>query len=140
MNEFLQFLLSNWLLLLLLVMVVLLIFLEELQSKELSRGGMAPEELSHALNKGYEIIDLRDPKDFASGHIPNARQMDSERFAKLDFNQPKYNKWVVCCKSGIDSSGLIKSARENNKTSVSYLIGGIDAWKEAGFVLKKGNS
>lgn len=138
MNDIVYFLMNNWLLVLLLLMVVFLIFMEESQLNEVSSGGIAPEELSHALNKGCEVIDIRDRADFIAGHIQNAKHKDINRVVKLDFSNENYNKWVICCKDGVKSSEHIKSIRENNKTSIRYLVGGVDSWVASGFVLKKG--
>ena len=81
-----------------------------------------------------QILDVRTPEEFASGHIDNAKNVNwlSADFvvntAKLDKSKPVF----VYCKSGGRSQKAAEKLNELGFTAVYQLDGGILKWDAAG--------
>lgn len=85
------------------------------------------------------VIDVRTPEEFASGHIPNARNIDikedsfNKKIAELDIDE----NYIINCQMGGRSSRATARMEEIGFKNVKNLIGGITAWKEAGLPVEK---
>lgn len=82
-----------------------------------------------------QILDVRTPPEFESGHIKGALMLDwnneaeyKRRIAFIDKNKPVY----VYCLAGGRSAAAAKQMRAEGFTNVYELSGGINAWKAAG--------
>lgn len=86
-----------------------------------------------------QIIDVRTPKEFKSGHIDGAVNLHvydkdfEQRIDKLDKNKPVY----VYCKAGSRSAEAVETLKEKGFKNIVELDGGMDAWKEAGKPVKQ---
>ena len=86
-----------------------------------------------------QVIDVRTPKEFQSGHIENAVNMHvydkdfQQRVDKLDKKKPVY----VYCKAGGRSAEATEILKEKGFTTIVELEGGMDAWNDAGKPVKK---
>jgi rhodanese-related sulfurtransferase len=89
--------------------------------------------------KDAVVLDVRDDKEFAGGHITNARhipekQLD-ERMKELE--KLKNKPVIVSCASGRRSASVADTLRKQGFTDVVALRGGIGAWQQAGMPLEK---
>ena len=77
------------------------------------------------------IIDVRTPKEFYSGYIKDASNIDfySDNFSKKLNIVGKDTPIYVYCRSGGRSSLAAKKMEKLGFNKVYNLIGGIDAWK-----------
>jgi len=78
-------------------------------------------------NKNVQLIDVRTPKEFESGHIKNAKNIDfySEEF-KVEFNKLDKEKAVyVYCRSGSRSRQSANKLAAMGFTEIYDLKGGI---------------
>jgi rhodanese-related sulfurtransferase len=81
------------------------------------------------------IIDVRTSKEYASGHVANAVNMDfyapdfQEKIEKLDKNA----KYLVYCKSGKRSTKTLELMAKLGFKHSHQIEGGITAWIQAGF-------
>lgn len=86
-----------------------------------------------------QIIDVRTPKEYQSGHIAGAVNMHvydkdfEQRLDKLDKNKPVY----VYCKAGGRSAEAVEALKGKGFKTIVELDGGMDAWKEAGKPVKQ---
>lgn len=86
-----------------------------------------------------QVIDVRTPKEYQSGHIENAVNIHlydkdfEQRIEKLDKNKPVY----VYCKAGGRSAEAVSIMKAKGFKTIIELEGGTDAWTEAGKPLKK---
>ena len=86
-----------------------------------------------------QLIDVRTPKEYKSGHIENAVNIHlydqdfKERINKLDKNKTVY----VYCKAGGRSAEAVESLKINGFQHIVELDGGTDAWSEAEMPLKQ---
>jgi phage shock protein E len=91
-----------------------------------------------AAEKG-QVIDVRTPKEYQSGHIENAVNMHvydkdfEQRVEKLDKTKPVY----VYCKAGGRSAEAVEIMEKKGFKKIVELDGGMDAWLEAGKPVKK---
>ncbi len=83
---------------------------------------------------GAQIVDVRTPQEFGSGHLDGALNMDisapkfAENIARLDKNKPVYVYCAVGGRSASASNYLVKQGF----AKVYDLSGGISAWQRAG--------
>jgi len=91
-----------------------------------------PDEFAKQSSKQI-IIDVRTPKEFESGHIKEALNinfMDNgflEQMAKLNMDKPVY----LYCRSGKRSAAAAKKLKDLGFKDVSDLEGGILNWSKS---------
>lgn len=80
------------------------------------------------------VLDVRTPAEYASGHIPNAINIDVESgmfedgIASLD----KSKTYAVYCHSGRRSANAAKIMAKAGFTTIYNLDGGVTAWASVG--------
>lgn len=97
-----------------------------------------PVEELHALlqdgNNGHlTVLDVRDQSEWDEGHIASAKHIPyyfvEERVQELD----PARKMAVLCASGQRSAIACSLLQRHGFTELSNIVGGMDAWKDAGF-------
>lgn len=89
-----------------------------------------PQEVKERLAKGEKlsIIDVREPDEWESGHIPNAKHVPlgsiGQRHGELDRSQ----NYIVVCRSG-NRSGLACELLEELGYEVTNMPGGMFHWE-----------
>lgn len=98
-------------------------------------AALAPASFQQAMRApGAQVIDVRTPAEFASGHLDGAVNLDwtggvlEQRMAELDKEAPV----LVYCASGRRSAAAANALREAGFRTVSDLGGGIRAWQASG--------
>jgi len=85
----------------------------------------------------FMLLDVRTPEEYTEGHIQGAVlipvQVLGERLAEV----PKDKQVYVYCHSGRRSAMASKLLAENGNTRIENVVGGITAWKDAGFPVVK---
>ena len=87
------------------------------------------------------VLDVRTPEEFASGHIPDAVNIDvsapdfASRVGALDTDA----SYAVYCRTGNRSATAMQIMQDAGFGSVAHLGGGIVAWVEAGGELAAGS-
>jgi SulP family sulfate permease len=80
------------------------------------------------------VVDVREPREFSQGHIPEAQSLPLAHFLTNDWQLPKDQPIVLVCRSGRRSRRaailLIDSGLEN----IRILDGGMAAWEAAGLL------
>lgn len=89
--------------------------------------------------ENIQILDVRTPGEFFSGHINNALQADwndqkefERRIAFIDKNKPVY----VYCLGGGRSASAAEKMRKMGYSNVYELKGGVNAWRAANKTLE----
>lgn len=79
------------------------------------------------------IIDVRTKKEFESGHIASAINMDyyADDFQKQLTSLPKDKPLLIYCLSGSRSNSAVEKLHGMGYTNVYHLAGGIQSWKLA---------
>ncbi len=103
---------------------------------------MTASDFSTAMKKpGTIVLDVRTPAEYASGHLPQAQNIDIEaadfatRIAALD----KKATYAVYCHSGNRSGVAMDQMLAANFTHVYDLAGGIGAWQSMGGTMEMGS-
>ncbi|MCL2656585.1 MAG: rhodanese-like domain-containing protein [Betaproteobacteria bacterium] len=112
---------------------------------ELLRGrggsGLSPVEATMLINRENAIVvDVREAAEFATGHIPNARNIPLAELEKRIGELAKFkNKPIVLvCQSGMRSSRALATLVKAGFEKVQNLGGGIAGWQKNGHPLIKG--
>lgn len=107
--------------------------------KKIETSRIAPQELQALLKEnkaGVTLIDVRDPKEFAEGHIPGAINIPSNTFAALSAGLEKEKKVIVYCNSGGRSYNAYRKLQKMDFRNISQAI--FADWEEAGLPVEKG--
>jgi rhodanese-related sulfurtransferase len=106
--------------------------------KRVETTKIAPKELKALMERSPEtlvLVDVRDPQEFAEGHIPGAINIPSTIFAAGSAVLEKEKLIVVYCKSG--GRGYT-AYRKLQKLDYSKIVQAIFAdWEEAGLPVEK---
>jgi phage shock protein E len=96
---------------------------------------MTANDFSAAVNKpGTVVLDVRTPAEYASGHVPQAQNINIEgsdfatRIGALDKNAT----YAVYCHSGNRSGAALEQMAAAGFAHVYDLAGGIWAWQSMG--------
>lgn len=85
------------------------------------------------------ILDVREPGEYKSGHIPNARNVPagqiSDRMKELE--KLKGKAVLVACASGNRSTSACEALEKAGFEKVYCLAGGMGAWQQANMPLEK---
>ena len=86
---------------------------------------------------GLQVVDVRRPGEYASGHVPGATALPLDRLeagtAKLDSARPL----VLVCGSGYRSSTAASLLRRQGFVDLRNVVGGTGAWVAAGYPVER---
>lgn len=106
------------------------------------RGKRAsPADVTLLINRSKAtIVDVREAKDFAGGHLPDAKNIPladfDKRIGELDKFKSK-SVVVVCQTGGMRAATAANKLAKAGYTDVVTLDGGIAAWQKANLPLAK---
>jgi rhodanese-related sulfurtransferase len=79
------------------------------------------------------LIDVREPPEYATEHIPGARLLPLSTFDSTQVPQEAGKKVVLHCVMGMRSAQAGQKLLDAGYTTVYNFRGGVQAWKEAGY-------
>ena len=91
-------------------------------------------------NPNIILLDVRMPDEFLSGHISGAWCMPLSELKKRIGELDKSKEVIVYCNSGMKSKQACAILAENGFETVYNMLGGINAWMDAGFAVITSNS
>ncbi|MGA9667514.1 MAG: rhodanese-like domain-containing protein [Gallionella sp.] len=90
-------------------------------------------------HKGAVVLDVREPSEYESGHVLNAKLIPlgklKERIGELE--KYKENPIVVVCRSGNRSGTACFILGRQGFSQAYNLAGGVQAWQKANLPLEK---
>jgi rhodanese-related sulfurtransferase len=95
---------------------------------------LAPDAFEKAITSKVQLIDVRTPGEFSTGHLQGARNLDwtggqlESSMESLDKNAPV----MVYCAAGGRSADAREALVKAGFKDVRDLAGGINAWKAQG--------
>lgn len=99
-------------------------------------GTLGPRELERQL-PATAVLDVRDDSEFAEGHIPGAHHLYvgylADHLQRLKGELSRHDRVVVTCSVGHRAGLAVSLLRRHGLTNVDNLLGGMTAWKNAGF-------
>lgn len=75
----------------------------------------------------WTVIDVREPHEFASGHIPNAVNMPMSSYDPAHL--PEGKPVVLICQSGGRSRNALNKARTIGREDVRHFAEGMNGWR-----------
>jgi adenylyltransferase/sulfurtransferase len=101
---------------------------------------VSSQDLVRRLDAGEDvtIIDIRERDEFAQGHLPGAVFIP-RGFLELQVEQVQYDRTkpvVLYCAGGVRSVLAARNLKEMGYENVQSLIGGFNAWKNAGLAFQ----
>ncbi|HLU83117.1 MAG TPA: rhodanese-like domain-containing protein [Trueperaceae bacterium] len=87
---------------------------------------ITPEELAAWLEAGAGVVDVREPWEFQSGHVPGAVNIPMGEVVsrKDELTDPL----VLVCRSGARSGRVAEYLINNGHATVANLVGGTERW------------
>nr|WP_202412597.1 rhodanese-like domain-containing protein [Duganella lactea] len=100
----------------------------------------SPQDITMLINRGKAtIVDVRDAKDYADGHLPDAKNIPladlDQRIGELD--KFKSRSLIVVGKTDARASSAAGKLGKAGFADVVNLEGGVAAWQKAGLPLVK---
>ncbi|WP_404710488.1 rhodanese-like domain-containing protein [Sphingomonas sp. MMS24-J13] len=107
--------------------------------KAKSHRELRPLELKGMLADGSALlIDVREPDEFAAGHIAGAVNMPLSTFSPRNVPDAAGRTVVLQCAGGKRSGMALDRCAQAQAPIDTHLGGGIGAWKEAGLPIVSG--
>ena len=88
-------------------------------------------QMTKALAKDVQLVDVRTPLEYSQGHIPGALNIDylsgqfKSKLESLDKNKPVY----IYCRSGQRSASAAREMSQLGFQQIYDLQGGIGSWE-----------
>jgi rhodanese-related sulfurtransferase/transcriptional regulator with XRE-family HTH domain len=86
---------------------------------------------------GVDTVDVRDARDFASGHLPGARNVPLDIVRLAPTSHVPQGPVLLVCQRGVRSASAARAVLDAGLFEVYSLDGGITAWVNAGFTLER---
>ncbi len=90
------------------------------------------------IEAGADLIDVREPHEYAEKRIPGARLVPLNTFLARPRQYATRDNVVFVCAAGIRSALACEMAAAIGLTKVYNLEGGTDAWAERGLPIERG--
>ena len=100
---------------------------------EISLGELESRDL------GTILIDVREPVEYASGHVPGAVNLPQADLADRLYELPRDHPLLLICQSGYRSLRAAQFLKQMGFEQIASVTGGTAAWIEAGKPLDRGD-
>jgi rhodanese-related sulfurtransferase len=75
----------------------------------------------------WTVVDVREPHEFATGHLPNALNLPMSSFDPEAL--PEGKPLVLICQAGARSRNALNRARAIGREDVRHFAGGMNGWR-----------
>jgi rhodanese-related sulfurtransferase len=101
---------------------------------------VTPAQATHLMNREDAlVIDMREPAEYAAGHVIGAKNVPLARLETLpaDIAKRKEKPVIVYCERGERSPKAASALKKMGFARVLSLSGGLKAWQQAGLPVEK---
>jgi len=140
MDRLLEFAANHWVLTSAFVSIIILIITSSLKDAMGASNAVTPLEATKLINHDNAVVvDVREDKEFAEGHIVNAVHMPLATLKDQTNKLAKYKSRavIVSCRSGHRSAMACKTLTNEGFENVMNLKGGVLAWSSDNLPLTK---
>lgn len=106
-------------------------------TRRLAGASVGTLQATRLINDGAVIVDVREPAEFAAGHLANSRNIPTAEIDKRAAELPSGKAVVVVCASGSRSARAASVLRKGGRADVFCLDGGLSGWQQAGLPVVK---
>jgi glyoxylase-like metal-dependent hydrolase (beta-lactamase superfamily II)/rhodanese-related sulfurtransferase len=78
------------------------------------------------------VLDVREPTEYAAGHVPGALSIPQAELALRLDDLPRERNLLVVCEGGVRSARAARFLRQVGFSRVNNLVGGTSGWRHAG--------
>ncbi len=78
------------------------------------------------------VVDVREPHEFAAGHVPGAVSLPLSRFDPRDLPAGTDNSVVIMCQAGGRSRKALSQAHAAGRNDLKHYPGGMAQWRAQG--------
>jgi rhodanese-related sulfurtransferase len=78
------------------------------------------------------VVDVREPHEFAAGHIPESVNLPLSRFDPRDLPAPTARTVVIVCQAGVRSHKALNQAQAAGRDDLMHYAGGMSQWRAHG--------
>jgi rhodanese-related sulfurtransferase len=93
-----------------------------------------PELMAGLSDGSIELIDVREPHEYAVGHIPGSRNMPLSTFDAQQL--PTHKPVVFSCQAGKRSAIALAQANAAGKSNCTQFVPGFAGWLQAGLTVE----
>lgn len=97
-------------------------------------------EATHLINREDAlVVDVREPNEFAAGHVLGAKNVPLARIdaSGAEVAKKKERPVIVYCDGSERSAKALATLKKQGFTRVANLSGGLAAWQQAGLPVEK---
>lgn len=84
----------------------------------------------------HVLIDVRTPGEFASGHVPGAKNVPLQTLAQNLDQVPRDQPVMVICRSGSRSGMACNLLAKQGYDNLTNLQGGTMRWRNTGYIVE----
>jgi len=105
------------------------------------QGGGALPTIEHGAfaqtvaKKSAAIVDVREPHEYAAGHVPGAVNLPLSRFSPAAL--PKSGPVVLICQAGGRSAKALRQALDAGRQDICHYALGTGGWKNSGGAIEQ---
>jgi rhodanese-related sulfurtransferase len=99
------------------------------------KSQLSPVEATLLINREDALmVDVRDPAEFAKGHVPNARHIPLGDLGRRSSELEKFKDRpiILCCATGNRSAAAAATLKKAGFDKLFNLRGGLLEWEKAG--------
>lgn len=103
----------------------------ELRMQASGLTAISAAQVVQLMNQGARVIDIRDKKQFDSGHIVNSINIPAAEIDAAGSKLPKKAKSIILvCDNGSKSAQCLAPIKKNGRENIFSLKGGLTNWRQ----------